>query len=104
MSRYEELMELVPEDSKDLLKATITEAVFIETQLTELRELPFIKVHPDYPEIQKSTPAAKMYKELLQQYNNCIKIIEAVIYRDKKLDGAEVEDSPLRKWFKENMK
>lgn len=104
MDRYEELIKIVPDDSIDLVKNTIEEIVFIETQLVELRKLPFIKVHPDYPELQKSTPAAKMYKELLQQYNNCVKLVEAVIYRDKKLDQEEAEESPLRKWFNDHKK
>lgn len=102
MSRYDEVMTLIPEEAEDLLRNTVEEIVFIEERLKELKKLPFIKVHPEYPELQKPTPAAKMYKELLQQYNNCIKLVESVIYRDKKLDNEEGEESPLRKWFREN--
>lgn len=102
MTRKEELLNIIPEESVDLVKNTIDEIVFLEAQLIELKELPFIKVHPEYPELQKSTPAAKMYKELLQQYNNCIKLVESIIYRDKKLNSDEAEESPLRKWFREN--
>ena len=102
MDRYDELVKLVPDDSIDLVKNTLEEIVFLETRLSELKKLPFIKVNPDNPELQKSTPASKMYKELLQQYNNCIKLVEAVIYRDKKLDTSEAEESPLRKWFRAN--
>lgn len=102
MSRYDEVMTLIPEEAEDLLRNTVEEIVFIEERLKELKKLPFIKVHPEYPELQKPTPAAKMYKELLQQYNNCIKLVESVIYRDKKMDQDEAEESPLRKWFREN--
>lgn len=102
--RFSNLLSLIPEESKALVIPTIEEVVFLELRLQELKGLPFIKVNPNNPEMQKSTPASKMYKEYLQQYVNCIKLLEAVIYRDKKLEGAEVEESPLRKWFKENMK
>lgn len=103
MDRYDELIKLIPEESVDLVKNTIEEIVYLESRLQELKRLPFIKVNPSNPDQQKSTPAYKMYKELLQQYTNCIKLIESVIYRDKRLDSEEAEESPLRKWFKNNV-
>lgn len=104
MTRCEELLALLPEDSKELVSDVVDEVVFLEERLTELKLLPFIQVHPQDATKQRSTPAAKQYKEFLQQYINCIKVIESVIYRDKRLEGDEVEESPLRKWFKENAK
>lgn len=102
MDRKSELMALIPEDAKELVGSVIDEVVFLEDRLTELKKLPFIQVHPQDPSKQRNTPASKMYKEFLQQYINCIKMIEYVIYKDKRLEGDEVEDSPLRKWFKEH--
>ena len=102
MTRTEELLAIVPDDSKELVTPTITEVVFLEGQLDKLKKLPFIKVNPSDSEIQKATPASKMYKEMLQQYINAVKLIEGVIYRDKRLEGEQIEDSPLRKWFKEH--
>lgn len=103
MSRREELLELLPEDSVELVKDVVDEVVFLEERLTELRKLPFIQVHPQDKARQRSTPAAKQYKEFLQQYINCIKVIEAVIYRDKRLEGDTEEESPLRKWFNDHV-
>ena len=40
-----------------------------------------------------------MYKEFLQQYINCGKMIEYVIYKEKRAEGEEADLSPLRKWF-----
>lgn len=102
MSRREELLKIVPEDSLQLVTDVIDEVVFLEERLVELKKLPFIQVHPQDSSKQRSTPAAKQYKEFLQQYINCVKMIEAVIYRDKRLEGDEVEESPLRKWFKDH--
>ena len=101
-NRREELTNIIPEDSLELVKSVIDDVIFLEGSLTELKKLPFIEVNPKNPMKQRSTPASKMYKEFLQQYINCIKMIEGVIYRDKRLEGDQVEDSPLRKWFIEN--
>ena len=103
MNRRNELIAIIPEESYDLVKSVIDDVVFLEERLTELKELPFIEVNPKNPMKQRSTPASKLYKEFLQQYINCIKMIEYVIYKDKRLEGDEVEESPLRKWFKENV-
>lgn len=102
MSRFEEILNLVPEDSKELVNDIVLEIVFLEGKMEELKRLPFIEVNPKDSSKQRNTPASKMYKEFLQQYINCVKVIEGVIYRDKRLEGDEVEDSPLRKWFKEH--
>lgn len=93
MNRKDELLKVFAEieDTKDIIIPMIDDVVFLEEQLKELRKLPFIKVHPDYPELQKPTPAAKQYKELLQQYNNCIKILTSIVRKD-----APEEESPLR--------
>ena len=93
---------MVPDESADLVKKALTDIVYLEEQLEYLRTLPLIQVHPDDKNLQRSTPAAKLYKEYLQQYINLIKMVEYVIYKDKRLDADEVEDSPLRKWFKEH--
>lgn len=102
MSRREEIIALVPEESLELVTSVIDDVVFLEERLEELKKLPFIEINPKNHMKQRSTPASKLYKEFLQQYVNCIKMIEYVIYKEKRLEGDEVEESPLRKWFKEN--
>ena len=99
---HDELLAIIHEDSLELVKSVIEDVVFLEERLTELKKLPFIEVNPKNPMKQRSTPASKLYKEFLQQYINCIKMIEYVIYKDKRLEGDEAEESPLRKWFREN--
>ena len=103
MSRREELIAIIPEESMELVKSVIDDVVFLEERLTELKVLPFIEVNPKNPMKQRSTPASKLYKEFLQQYINCIKMIEYVIYKEKRLDDNEVEISPLREWFIKNV-
>ena len=100
MARRDELLAIVPDDAMELVTSVIDDVIFLEERLEELKQLPFIEVNPKNTMKQRSTPAAKQYKEFLQQYINCIKMIEGIIYRDKRLEGDEVEDSPLRMWFK----
>ena len=102
MRRRDELINLIPEESLELVTSVIDDVVFLEGRLDELKKLPFIEINPKNHMKQRSTPASKLYKEFLQQYINCIKMIEYVIYKEKRLEGDEVEESPLRKWFKEN--
>lgn len=93
MSRKEELIKVFEQidDTKDVIMPMIDDVVFLEDQLQQLRKLPFIRVNPKDPAQQKLTPAAKQYKELLQQYNNCVKILTSVLRKD-----APEEESPLR--------
>ncbi|MBO7672032.1 hypothetical protein J6S88_01345 [bacterium] len=96
MDRKKELLDLIKNDSS--LVPLIDEVVYLEEQLDYLRSLPKIKVHPQDPSKQKPTPAAKMYKEFLQQYINAIKVL-------LKATGVENEneESPLRRWMNERL-
>lgn len=96
MDRKEELLKVIENDVT--LVPLITEMVYLEEQLDELRSLPKIKIHPSDPTKQKTTPAAKLYKEYLQQYTNIIRILTRATGID-----AEDEESPLRKWMKEHV-
>lgn len=93
MTRKEELLKVFEdiEYTKDIILPMIDDVVFLEKQLQDLRKLPFLRVNPKDPSQQKATPAAKQYKELLQQYNNCVKILTGILRKD-----APEEDSPLR--------
>lgn len=93
MTRKEELLKIFDqiEDTKGIIRPMIDDVVFLEEQLEGLRKLPFIRVNPADHTQQKPTPAAKQYKELLQQYNNCVKILTGILRKD-----APEEESPLR--------
>lgn len=99
MDRKEELLSIINKaDSQNDIKARqlVDEIIFIEDQLVELRQLPFINVNPKNAAQQKTTPAAKLYKELLQQYNNSLKLL----FKLSGDIGETDEESPLRKWVK----
>ena len=94
MNRKDFLLKIVG-NSSELMERLVDEVVFMETQLEYYRSLPQIRVNKEKPEIQRATPAAKLYKETLQQYTNCVKIIAKCAGND-----ADDDESPLRKWAK----
>lgn len=99
MTRRQELEKIVYKpgtDNEIKAKQLIDEIIFLEVHMMDLRELPFIKVNPKNPTQQKATPAAKMYKEALQQYNNSLRLL----FRLTGDMGESEEDSPLRRWIK----
>lgn len=99
MSRKEELLNIINKSgSQNDIKAAqlVDELVFIEERLTELRKLPFLAINPKNPMQQKATPASRQYKELLQQYNNSLRLL----LRMAGDLGDSEEESPLRAWIK----
>ena len=98
MQRKTQIIEYIKKirpDDQEVLLPLVEVVVFLENQLEKLRELPFIETHPSNKEKHRATPASKMYKELLQQYNNAIKTIVVKTSVD---DGDE--ESPLRAYMK----
>ena len=96
MGRREELEKLLKPENLTKASVLVDEILFLEERLAELKKLPFLKVNPNNPDQQKATPAAKQYKELLQQYNNSLKVLFKIVQET----GTDEEDSPLRAWVK----
>lgn len=106
MDRKEELLQAcadVDETEKTATVKIIDEMLFMEERLTELKTQPFLAVNPRNPMQQRQTAAAKQYKELLQQYTNCVKILIKLVQKNNDTGDAE-DDSPLRAWMKANSK
>lgn len=84
MTRREELEKIfmdVDENEHELVNKLLDEVVFLENQLTDLKKLPFISVHPQNPTMQRKTEAAKLYKECSQSYMNAIRILVGIIHK-----------------------
>lgn len=87
------------DDVKAATEQLVEEAIAIERKLDELRGLPMIRVHPSDPCRQRATPAAKLYKDYVQQYQNIVKLLLSVLRKN-----APEEESPLRQWLNERKK
>lgn len=90
----ERILNAYDDDVKNIIMPMIEDVLFLEQQLKYLRALPFIRVNPQNSSQQKPTPASKQYKELLQQYNNCIKILCSLTTK-----SGDEGTSPLREYF-----
>lgn len=94
MSRRQELDILFKDvEEKQLINPLLDEIIDLENRMSYLKTLPFIKVHPQNPELQKTTSAAKLYKECSQSYMNAIRILVNIL---RKVDEAE-RDSLVKK-------
>ena len=97
MTRRDELLDLIGrEKNEGKARQLVDEVVFLEDRMVELRALPFLRVDPKDPSRQKATPAAKMYKECLAQYNASLRLLLRLA--GDLADGPD--DSPLRLWLK----
>ena len=91
-------MKLVQDSNKLTVMPLIDKMLYLENQLGSLEKLPMIRVNPDNPMQQKATPAAKLYKEFLQQYINVVKVVARAIGVEN-----EQEISPLREWVESRL-
>ena len=102
MDRREALMKVVAEiddGKRQVVIGLVEDMLFLESRLPELRKLPFIQVNPSNPAQQRVSPAGKQYKELLQQYNNTVKIMCSALKK-----GDSESESTLRRYLKSNEK
>lgn len=98
MSRREDLLNCfkkIEPEKKEVIIKLVDYTVELEERLDEIRKLPMIEVHPTNPMRQRATPASKMYKDLLGQYNVCIKNLRSVLGNND-----QTEESPLRLYLK----
>jgi hypothetical protein len=79
----------IDEGEKQLLSPLLDEVVFLEGRMAELKELPFVAVNPRNPALQKTTSAAKQYKECSQSYMNAIRILCNSL---RKIDSNSADD------------
>lgn len=83
-ANLDKIFKNIEPEQRDLIEPLLDEVAFLETRMTELKKLPFVRVHPNDPSLQKTTPAAKVYKECSQSYMNAIRILLGVL---RKTDG-----------------
>lgn len=100
MTRLEELESIfdkVDADKAAVIAPLLPQVVFLEERLRELQKVPHIRIHPKNPARQEITAAGKQYKELMQSYNNCLKILLSTLGRYSQEEADEFD-----KWLEEN--
>lgn len=100
MTRLEELESIfdkVDADKAAVIAPLLPQVVFLEERLRELQKVPHIRIHPKNSARQEITAAGKQYKELMQSYNNCLKILLSTLGRYSQEEADEFD-----KWLEEN--
>ena len=99
MDRKEELLKAcsdMEENRLALISSLIDEVLFLEEQLTYLKTLPFIRINPKDPALQKQTEAARQYTKLVGPYMQGIKLLSSALNKN----AFEDDESPINLWFK----
>lgn len=94
MNRFEELaskLNNVDEAKKGFILSLLSDFVFYEEKIEELRKYPQYKVNPQNPLQQKALPIHRVLKDYQAQKND----IATKILRT--LDAEALEESPLAK-------
>ena len=98
-SELREIFKGIDENKQKIVSPLIDEAVFLESQLEELKKFPFIKSRTiDGVTQTKQTAAGKMYREYLQTLTNIIDKLARIYGREE----AE-ELSPVEIYFKKKL-
>ena len=71
----------VDEDKRTLAHDAIDEYLFFLDRIAELKQLPFIRVHPKNSARQELTPAAKLVREYSQAVDAKRKTLLTILYR-----------------------
>ena len=97
--RLEELQRVfsgMEEDARAVVCPMLEEVAFLEEKLRQLRRLPHLEIDGARSGRQRITPAAKMYKETLQQYNSLMKTLLSAMGRN-----TPEEELPFRSLLKQ---
>lgn len=74
------------EPKKKLVEGLIQDAAFLKAENMELKNIlektGMIKVHPQHPEMQKTTEAAKQYLKNINSYSVVIKTLNGVLMKN----------------------
>lgn len=84
MTRLEQLQEIfssIDDDKKRVIEPLLSDVVYMEERLVELKKLPHIRVDKKNPQRQEATPAFRQWKDMQQQYLNALKVLMTALYR-----------------------
>lgn len=79
--KIKEYFKDIDEDKKQFAYDTIEEYCYFLNALRELKKLPYIQVSKSNPQMQKTTPAAKLIKEYSTILDAKRKTLLSMLYR-----------------------
>lgn len=101
LAKLKEIFQNVEKEKAELCEGLILDAAFMKAENTMLKyymkETGMIKVHKEYPEIQKPTETAKQYLKNVNSYANVIKTLNSVLNKSV-IEQEDAFDLFLKKW------
>lgn len=89
------LLAGLPDQTRAIVAPMCRDLAYLEARLAHLRTLPMLQVHPRDPARQRATPAARQYREAVQQYNALVK----TLLKAAGATGPAERTSPLREYL-----
>lgn len=97
LERLKEIISKVDTDKAEVIEPLLTDILFMEGRLKELRALPHLKISKKDKSLQVITAAGKQYKETMQAYLNALKVVQTTLSR-----FAVEEQDAFDEWLQEN--
>ena len=95
----DEIFEDLDTKHKKLISGILDEAAFLKVENNNLRKVMnktgMVKIHPKNPGVQKTTEAAKQYRQNVNAYAVLIKTMNSVLK-----NFTELDDDPFDEWLR----
>lgn len=86
LEKLKEIFQEVEESKRKLVEGLIEDAAFLKAENYILKQViektGMVKVHPEYPELQKPTEAGKQYLKNINSYSVVIKTLNGVLQKN----------------------
>jgi regulator of replication initiation timing len=91
-----EIFKDVEESKRKLVEGLIEDAAFLKAENDILKQViaktGMVKVHPEFPELQKPTEAGKQYLKNINSYSVVIKTLNGVLSKNIIEDEEDMSD------------
>lgn len=98
LAKLNEIFKDVEESKRKLVEGLIEDAAFLKAENDILKQVisktGMVKIHPEFPDMQKQTEAAKQYLKNINSYSVVIKTLNGVLSKnvlDDEEDMSEFE-------------
>lgn len=96
LNKLNEIFSDVDESNKKLVEGLIEDAAFLYSENYGLKQVlkktGILKIHPNNPELQKQLPAAKEFRQNLNNYAVVIKTLGSVLQKKIENDDEDMDE------------
>lgn len=96
LEKLKEIFQEVEEPKRKLVEGLIEDAAFLKAENYILKNIikdtGMVKIHPEYPDLQKPTEAGKQYLRNINSYSVVIKTLNGVLSKNLIEDDDELEE------------